>query len=81
MAAALGLPEGRAVHRLLRRGLADGAPIFLGPLLVLTVLHMTGATQSVPPTVLVTTAQLIWAPFLVADFLGSAQAPWFGSLP
>lgn len=30
VAAALGLPEGSAVHRLLRRGLADGVPINIG---------------------------------------------------
>lgn len=46
------------------------APSFLGPLLVSAVLHLTGATQSVPPTLLVNTAQVLLGTVLGCRFLG-----------
>lgn len=46
------------------------APTFLGPLLVSAVLHLTGATQSAPPTLLVNAAQLILGTVLGCRFLG-----------
>ncbi len=46
------------------------APTFLGPLLVSAVLHLTGVTESVPPTLLVNTAQVILGTVLGCRFQG-----------
>lgn len=46
------------------------APAFLGPLLVSAVLHLTGLTASVPPTLLVNAAQVILGTVLGCRFLG-----------
>jgi uncharacterized protein len=48
------------------------APSFLGPLLVSAILHMTGATASVPPVLLVNSAQVILGTVLGCRFLGIA---------
>jgi uncharacterized protein len=46
------------------------APTFLGPLLVSAVLHVSGLTESVPPALLVNTAQVILGTVLGCRFLG-----------
>jgi uncharacterized protein len=46
------------------------APTFLGPLLLSAVLHLTGLTESVPPALLVNTAQVILGTVLGCRFLG-----------
>jgi hypothetical protein len=46
------------------------APTFLGPLLVSALLHPTSVTQSVPPPLLVNTAQVILGTVLGCRFLG-----------
>lgn len=46
------------------------APTFLGPLLISAVLHLTGLTESVPPPLLVNTAQVILGTVLGCRFLG-----------
>lgn len=46
------------------------APTFLGPLLVSAALHLTGLTESVPPSFLVNTAQVILGTVLGCRFLG-----------
>jgi membrane AbrB-like protein len=46
------------------------APTFLGPLLVSALLHLTGATESVPPALLVSVAQVILGTVLGCRFLG-----------
>jgi membrane AbrB-like protein len=55
---------------LLGKWLRFPAPTFLGPLLVSAVLHLSGVTQSVPPTLLVNSAQVILGTILGARFLG-----------
>jgi membrane AbrB-like protein len=46
------------------------APTFLGPLLVSAILHLTGLTESVPPALLVTVAQVLLGTVLGCRFLG-----------
>ncbi len=46
------------------------APMFLGPLLVSAVLHLTGLTESVPPRLLVNIAQVILGTVLGCRFQG-----------
>ncbi len=58
------------IGSLLGRWLRFPAPTFLGPLLVSAVLHLTSVTQSVPPPLLVNTAQVILGTVLGCRFLG-----------
>lgn len=58
------------VGSLLGTWLRFPAPMFLGPLLVSAVLHLTGVTESVPPTLLVNTAQVILGTVLGCRFQG-----------
>lgn len=46
------------------------APTFLGPLLVSALVHLTGLTQSVPPSLLVSVAQVVLGTVLGCRFLG-----------
>ncbi len=55
---------------LLGKRLRFPAPTFLGPLLVSALLHLVGATQSVPPALLVSAAQVILGTVLGCRFLG-----------
>jgi hypothetical protein len=55
---------------LLGKWLRFPAPTFLGPLLVSALLHLTSVTQSVPPPLLVNTAQVILGAVLGCRFLG-----------
>lgn len=55
---------------LLGKGLHFPAPTFLGPLLVSALLHLTGATESVPPALLVNVAQVILGTVLGCRFYG-----------
>ncbi|NJM82175.1 MAG: AbrB family transcriptional regulator [Tabrizicola sp.] len=55
---------------LLGKRLRFPAPTFLGPLLVSALLHLTGVTDSVPPTPLVIVAQVILGTVLGCRFLG-----------
>ncbi len=48
------------------------APSFLGPLILSAALHMTGVTESSPPTVLVNAAQVALGTILGCRFLGIA---------
>ena len=54
----------------LGRKLRFPAPTFLGPLLVSAVLHLAGLTESVPPALLVSAAQVILGTVLGCRFLG-----------
>lgn len=55
---------------LLGRWLRFPAPTFLGPLLVSALLHLGGLTESVPPTLVVTVAQVILGTVLGCRFRG-----------
>jgi uncharacterized protein len=46
------------------------APTFLGPLLVSAIIHLTGLTESVPPALLVSAAQVVLGTVLGCRFLG-----------
>lgn len=48
------------------------APTFLGPLILSAAAHMTGLTESAPPTVLVIAAQIVLGTILGCRFLGIA---------
>jgi uncharacterized protein len=58
------------VGSVLGKWLRFPAPTFLGPLLVSAVLHLTAVTESVPPTLLVNTAQVILGTVLGCRFQG-----------
>ena len=50
------------------------APTFLGPLILSAVLHLTGLTESTPPVLLVTVAQIILGTVLGCRFRGISPA-------
>lgn len=58
------------VGAILGKKLRFPAPTFLGPLLVSAVLHLAGLTDSVPPALLVSAAQVILGTVLGCRFLG-----------
>jgi len=60
------------VGALLGRRLRFPAPTFLGPLLISALLHLTGVTESMPPALLVSAAQVILGTVLGCRFLGIA---------
>ncbi len=51
------------------------APTFLGPLLLSAVLHLTGATDSVPPSLLVNAAQVILGELINNRLVPNAMEP------
>lgn len=58
------------VGSLLGNRLRFPAPTFLGPLLVSAVLHLSGLTESAPPSLLINTAQVLLGTVLGCRFLG-----------
>ena len=55
-------------------GLRLPAPTFLGPLVLSAAAHMSGLTESAPPTLLVIVAQVVLGTILGCRFLGIAPA-------
>ncbi|MFN7223079.1 MAG: AbrB family transcriptional regulator [Paracoccaceae bacterium] len=67
---ALLLLTSAVVGSLVGKGLRFPAPTFLGPLLVSAILHLAGLTESAPPGLLVSAAQVLLGTVLGCRFLG-----------